>query len=278
MKRIQARLGLLAAGALALSGCATICNSAGNAAGNTIGSAIGNKVGDAVVATYSPMFLNFYYGYIFTLAFGSHGYDVADKPFKPGEWVSYQVQGHSSGEKDEKPSTLKRAFLFTDKEGNEYWQVKFIDGNNGDTLTLEAMFDKGRTKVLRMRSKMPKDTEAKEVPVNDQTYYYPPQKLTKQSLAGAKVGVESLTVPAGTFKATHYKFAGGAGTDEWWVVPTGVPGGVVQYRATAPQQQSSSSSGKPEEAKNMDPNNWTQSLKESGTGATSELGMKPTEG
>lgn len=279
MVRTRATTGILVAAALGLGGCATICNSASNSAGDAIGNAIGKKVGNdvgnAVAAQYSPMFLNFYYGYIFSLAFSSHGYDIGNMPMKPGEWVTYEVKGHSSGESEaQKPAYIKRAYLFNDKDGNEYWQVKFTN-EEGETMTLEAMFDKGRNKILRMRSKMPKDAQAAEVPVNDQTYYIPPQKLTKQSLAGARVGLESVTVPGGTFKAMHYKFGGPGGVnDEWWVVRTGVPGGVVQYRESAPQQQAEGSD-KPEGAKNMDPNNWTESLKEHGTGAVSELDMKP---
>src|SRR5436309_690849 len=99
------RSGALVAAGLALAGCATICNSAGSSAGNVIGNAIGAKVGDAVVRTYSPAFMNFYYGYVFTLAFNSNGYDLAMQPMKPGEWAKFEVSGHSSGDaKEEKPN------------------------------------------------------------------------------------------------------------------------------------------------------------------------------
>ena len=275
MKKIGSGV-LLVAGCL-LAGCATICNSAGNSAGNVIGNAIGQKVGDAIVRTYSPAFLNFYYGYIFTLAFNSNGYDLASQPMKPGEWVKYEVSGHNAGDtKDEKPNYIQRAFLFSDRTGHEFWQVKFTDGQTGDVLTMEAEFDKGRSKLLRMKAKNPKDTEGHEVPVNDQTYYVPPQKLTKESLKGALVATEDVTVPAGTWKCEHYKYGGVGGgyTQEFWINKT-VPGGEVKYLQSVPQDSSKAKS-QPEGSQGMDVNSWTSQLKETGTGAVSELGIKPT--
>ena len=276
MKKIGS--GALIAAGFALAGCATICNSAGSSAGNVIGNAIGQKVGDAVVRTYSPAFMNFYYGYIFTLAFNSNGYDLAQQPMKPGEWVKYEVSGHNAGDakdKDQKPNYIQRAFLFSDKEGNEYWQVKFTDGSTNDVLAMEAEFNKGRQKLLRMKAKNPKETEGQEVPVNDQTYYVPPQKLTKESLKGALVGSEDVTVPAGSFKADHYKFggAGGGYTQEFWISKT-VPGGEVKYLQSVPQD-SSKAKTQPEGSQGLDANSWTSVLKEQGTGAVSELGIKP---
>jgi hypothetical protein len=55
----------------------------------------------------------------------------------------------------------------------------------------------------------------------------PPTTLTDESVAGATVGAESVTVPAGSFSARHVVYAYGNGTQEWWLVE-GVPGGLVK--------------------------------------------------
>lgn len=265
MRRIFAGVGVALFGGIA--GCSYL-GTAIDAAANKTGEVVGQRVGEHVVRTWSPMMMNYYNGYLFSMAFYSGGYDVGETPFKPGEWTRSQLEGRGTSEAGKKPSTIERAFLYVDKEKNEVWRVKFVDGETNDTITLEAKFSPDRGKLLRMRAKYPKDAEANEVPVDDQTYYVPPRKLTKESLKGATVGTESITVPAGTFTATHYKFGSPGGvTQEFWNAP-GVPGGTVQYKESAAKQ-----TDQPEGA-NADPDNFTTKLAEKGTGAVSELGFK----
>ena len=264
MKRILA--GFFAASLTAVAGC-SILGTAIDAAANKTGEVVGQKVGEHVVRTWSPMMMNYYNGYLFSMAFYAGGYEVGETPFKEGEWTRSVIEGRGS-EPGKKPSTIERAFLYSDKEKNQVWRVKYVDGETGDTITLEAKFSPDRGKLLRMRAKYPKDAEGQEVPVDDQTYYVPPRKLTKESLKGATVGTESITVPAGTFSTTHYKFGSPGGvTQEWWSA-TGVPGGTVQYKESAPKQ-----TDQPEGA-NADPDNFTTKLSEKGTGAVTELGFK----
>ena len=55
--------------------------------------------------------------------------------------------------------------------------------------------------------------------------------LTEESYAGLKVGVEDITVPAGTFTTDHLRTShpGRGGTVHWYVSDR-VPGGVVKFR------------------------------------------------
>lgn len=272
MKRILG--GALVASLLAVGGCSYL-GTAIDAAANKTGDVVGQKIGDHVVKTWSPLMMNYYNGYLFGMAFNSGGYEVGETPYTPGQWTKWDAEGRSGGDAAApatKPNTIERAFLYLDKDKNQVWRVKFVDGESSDTITLEAKFAPDRSKLLRMRAKYPKDAEGQEVPVDDQTYYVPPRKITKESLKGATVGTESVTVPAGTFpKAQHVKFGSPAGvTQEWWLA-TGVPGGTVQYRESAVKQTSDQPEGA---GKDIDPDNYTMRLSSHGAGAVTELGFK----
>jgi hypothetical protein len=257
---------VLAAGVTIAAGCSYV-GTAIDAAANKTGEVVGQRVGEHVANTYTPALMNHYNGYLFSVAFGSGGYEVGETPYAVGDWTRWNAP---QGDASKKPGTVERAYLYADKEKNQVWRVKYTDGEKGDTITLEAKFSPDRSKLLRMRAKYPNDKEASEVPVNEQTYYLPPQKLTKESIKGATVGTESITVPAGTYKAQHIKYGQpGGGTQEWWLA-TGVPGGTVQSRHT---QASSSSGSAPEGGSSVDRNNYTMQLAAFGKGATTELGF-----
>ena len=65
--------------------------------------------------------------------------------------------------------------------------------------------------------------------MTEQQYYYPPAKLTKESIEGAVVGRETVQVGAGKFNASKAVYSVmGAGVSEWWLSDK-VPGGVVKY-------------------------------------------------
>lgn len=267
MKRIV--FGALGACLLAAGGCSFL-GTAIDAAANKTGEVVGKKIGDHVVRTWSPMFLNWYNGYLFGLAFNSGGYEVGEQPYKAGEWTKWEMKTRTSDGTEGKPNTLERAYLYADKQKNQVWRVKFSEGESGDTVVLEAKFSPDRSKLLRMRAKYPNDKEPQEVAVDDQTYYIPPRKLTAESMKGATVGTESVTVPAGTFTAKHLKFGQPGGVSQEWWNATGVPGGSVQYKESAPKQ----TEDQPEGAENLDPDNFLLQLASHGTGAVSELGMK----
>lgn len=262
----------LVCGALTMGmGCAglvgNMVDSAANSSANAAGNQVGTQVGNQMVAQYSPMMNQMMTKMMFTYAFnGVGGYAVNESPYTPGQYTRWNIP-----REDEKPVTLERAYLAKDKDGNQWWKVKMTVPKDGseeadaatadDTLIYEALFAPDGSKLLRLREKFPGDQEAKEVPVEEDTYgYAQPHKLTAQSLKGADKGVMSVTVPAGTFSAHHLVFAGYGNSDAEFWESSKVPGGTVKYGSVA--QNGASSNGQA----------WMAELSAYGNDAKSELG------
>ncbi|MBS2020986.1 MAG: hypothetical protein JST92_01135, partial [Deltaproteobacteria bacterium] len=110
------------------------------------------------------------------------------------------------------------------------------------------------------RGKFPNDTEGHEMAVTDNATYRPPQRLSKQSIEGATVGSEAVTVPAGSFNAKKVVFGDMAQSHTWYIVDS-VPGGTVKQTAGAAQ----GGDGK---------HHMVMELAAYGNNATSELGVK----
>lgn len=260
------RLGIVALAATAA--CSHMIDSAiygaGDQAGRNIGaSMVGNAGapaggarnasygGSMSMASMNPAFLNMYMSFIFTYAFSSGGYDVAPVEYKPGQFTRWTGKGQ-----DGKAIGIERARLFDDAQGRQWWKVKFTDDESRTTI-LEGLLDPKQQKFVRMRAQFPDDKEGNEMPVDDQTYYHPAQRLSKDSVEGATKGIESVSVPAGHFKAKHVVFGGVDGKHEWWIDGK-VPGGTVKQRLSA--------SGQDER--------WEMELAAYGNNAKSELGSK----
>ena len=79
---------------------------------------------------------------------------------------------------------------------------------------------------------------------------------TAESIEGATVGIESITTPAGTFKARHVRFGQPGGTLSWWVDES-TTGGWVKFQVMDGGNQPT----------------YVMELVGKGTGATSELGV-----
>ena len=171
-----------------------------------------------------PQMATMYTQMMFQYAFGMGGFYVEDAPFAPGDWVRWSLPKAEAGET---AGNFERARLTDDADGNQWWRVKWTT-TDSQVMTSEALLKKDLTQILRMRSKMPGDTDAKEQLVSEQTWFVPPQRPTPQSLHGATVGTGPVTVPAGTFTARHIVFAGGGGGSADWWLASGVPGGVVK--------------------------------------------------
>jgi hypothetical protein len=211
-----------------------------------------NSGGSMSMATMNPAFLNMYMGVIFSYAFSSGGYDISQVDYKPGQYTRWNGKNQNG-----KGLTIERAHLFDDAQGRQWWKVKFIDENQKTTI-LEGLLDPAQKKFVRMRAKFPDDKEGNEMAMTDQNYYQPPQKLTPESIAGATKGTESVTVPAGTFTASHVVFGAMDGTREWWTV-SNVPGGAVKQLLKNPHS---------------DDDRWEMELAAYGNDAKSELGTK----
>jgi hypothetical protein len=254
--------------ALASVGCSKAIRSAIDSAGAGVGNAVGARMGNAAAsrmpAVGSPDFTQMYMTLIWAVAFGAGTYNVEPKEYAAGEFTKWKMKmGGEDGEQ-----WMERAFLQKTADGKEWWRVKYIMSNKSgnttksDTINVEALLAADGSQLLRMRAKMPGDTAAKEMPVTENTYgYSKPINLTAESIQGATVGTESVSVPAGSFSAKHVRYGGmGGGTLDWWL-SNNVPGGLVKYSVTSDQE----ASGK---------NAWVVELVGFGKGAKSELGSK----
>ena len=258
---------LLLAGTGACSVIDSVIGGASDQAGRNIGaSMVGNSApqggarpasyggggGSMSMATMNPAYLNMYMGFIFTYAFSSGGYDVTQVAYKAGDYTRWTGKGNNG-----KAIGIERAHLSDDAQGRQWWKVKFTD-DEGRTTILEGLLDPAQKKFVRMRAKFPDDKEGNEMPMDEQSYYNPPQHLSKESVEGATKGVESVSVPAGSFHAKHVVFAGMGGTSEWWLADK-VPGGTVKQLQKNPKS---------------DEDRFEMELQAYGSDAKSELGSK----
>lgn len=220
---------------LFLGGCSLVQNavesaveSAADKTGQTVGEAVGEKVGKAIIRHYTPQFASLYAQIILGYAFHSEMYWIDTQDYKEGQWTKWR----SVSEGEEKASTMRKAYLKQTDEGKEWWKVKFYDASSDDVVILEGLFAQNRSQLLRLRAKFP-DQDAGEIPVQKGIVYSPPSRLTEESLEGAKVGTERITVPAGTFSVKHLQYQDLAteGRIDWYISEK-VPGGIVKYSVT----------------------------------------------
>lgn len=259
----MAGCGSMVSGALSSAGSG-IGSGIGNAVGNKIGAAAGNAMAARMPAMWTPDMTPIYMNYLFTMTFHSGSYALEGTDYEPGEWTRWRMVESDS---DQQPPIIERAFLARTEDGREWWRVKYIsDTEEGrDSITVEGLFDRETGEVVRMRGKMPGEKEAKEMPVQEGTYgYVEPVYLTKESMEGARVGTETVRVPAGAFTTDHIRYGGMEGGQlDWWMNEQ-VPGGLVKY----------SRSYASEDADGPDPYNWTVELLDHGTGAKSQMGVQ----
>ena len=251
------------------TGCATFLDAFLGAAIHTAADETGRSVGDAVGAhasarmgsAYAPHMAGFYTTYVFSLAFGAAGGFVVDGEWNEGDWARWKLANRDG----EAATTIERAFLAKTEKG-EWWRARYVDGASGDTIVLEGLLSREEGRLLRLRGQYPGDAEPREIPVTaDQVVWVPPTEMSPESLEGATVGTETVTVPAGRFTARHVVYGNGAGGKaEWWLVDE-VPGGVVR-------QVSRSESGE-DEGEELDADDYELVLEKFGQGAKSELGV-----
>lgn len=204
-----------------------------------------------------------YISQLFAIQYGT-GATMFESDYKPGEWTRWRLSTEGNDDFQEN----ERAFIGKPSDGGEWWRMKTITGDKqgADTVSLEALFraEPGNDvtqKLVRMRGKLPGNTEPQELIVPEQYAMWNMagsmgRRPTKESIDGATIGVESVTTPAGTFQAKHVRFGMGGGTMDWWL-DDAVVGGWVKF-------QMFDDSKKPR---------YTMELVAKGTGARSELGV-----
>lgn len=161
-------------------------------------------------------------GTMFNYAFNVHGYWVG-RNYKPGEWTRWQVTS-----KEEKPThVMEKAYLKKEADGKEWWRVAYVD--NGDGATFEGQFAASLAEMLRLRGRFSANEQPTEIPVTKGKVYQPAKHVEAASLKNVQVKKETITVPAGTFKADHYVYSPSLSeVSEWWLSDQ-VPGGAVKY-------------------------------------------------
>jgi hypothetical protein len=201
-----------------------------------------------------------YISALFAMQYGT-GATMFETDYKPGEWTRWKM----SSEGNDDVQTNERAFLGKPSDGGEWWRTKIV--TSSDTISLESLLkaeggDDQAQKLVRMRGKLPGNAEPQELIVPEQYAMWNMsgslgRRPTKESIDGATVGTETVTTPAGTFRAKHVRFGSGAGgTMDWWLDDTAV-GGWVKFVMFDQDK-------KPR---------YTMELVAKGTGAKSELGV-----
>ena len=244
----------------------TAVDRAATATGAAVGETVGAKLGEAASAMVAARFpanwtqqwTALYVNYLFSIAFHSGSYSVVEEAYEPGDWTRWRVVD----EGEETPATVERAFLAETPDGNQWWRVKYVNTEDDEAIILEGLFDREAGEMLRLRGQFPGE-EPKELPVTEGTYgYAEPIELTEASIEGATVGVESVSVPAGTFQARHVRYGTTGGTLEWWLEDD-VPGHLVKYLSTSATDTDGAAV----------PASWTVELQAYGDNAESELGV-----
>ncbi|AEJ62378.1 hypothetical protein Spith_2123 [Spirochaeta thermophila DSM 6578] len=161
----------------------------------------------------------------FAYTFSLGGYWLGQRGFAPGEWVSFRI---TTSEGDE--LTAQRALLGRRDDGKEWWRVRYE--SEAEEWIFEGLVDPEAEELLRLLARDPEGTEG-EVPVEKGTWVQVGTvDLTEESIEGAVVGTERITVPAGSFTARHLRYTiPGGDVSDWWLVQS-VPGGVVKWTGT----------------------------------------------
>jgi hypothetical protein len=157
----------------------------------------------------------------FNYAFSAGGLWAGQKGYKPGEYTKFRWTME-----EEDPIVMERAYLKELDDGNQWWRVSWEDSEG--SWIWEALIDPASAQMLRMRARDADGNEG-EVPVSGQAVYMPAAELTEESVQGATVGKEKVSVPAGTFQTDHVVYMTGEGQAEFWLAPQ-IPGGVVKYQ------------------------------------------------
>ncbi|MCF7858419.1 MAG: hypothetical protein K9N07_03730 [Candidatus Cloacimonetes bacterium] len=159
---------------------------------------------------------------VFTYSFSAGGLWLGQNDYQPGEWTKFDITTD-----DNNTTRMERAFLKIDENGNNWWRISWVDGD--DTWIYETLISPSGS-LLRLRAQ-DSDNNQGEIPVSGEQIYYPPREVTKESIEGATQGKYSLETDAGVFNCDHVVFLAvyGQGNVEWWITNE-VPGGVAQYQ------------------------------------------------
>lgn len=235
--------------------------------GGNAGGGVSGRIGNAIAGQmrmFTPDMTWAYVGYLWGIMYMS-GATMFETSYQPGQWTRWEI---SDASQPDQKVVLERALLSREADKSEWWRIKTINtsAEATDTIILESQFKpldaEGLSmQVVRMRGKLPGDTEGKELMVPQHLTMLSmsafPMKPTRESIAGATVGTEGVKVGGKSYSAKHVKFGASGGNMEWWLADN-APGTVVKVQY----------SGQDADQK------WTMQMVDSGSGAKSELGVK----
>ncbi|MDB4898511.1 MAG: hypothetical protein JWN53_319, partial [Gemmatimonadetes bacterium] len=198
-------------------------NGGGSRAGGGIGGMIGNALG-AQMRMFTPDMTWAYVGYLNGILYMS-GATMFETDYKAGEWTKWEIKDASQSEQH---MVLERAMIRRDPDKSEWWRTKTISvtPQSADTIILETQMkpmdaDGLTMQVVRMRGKFPGDTAGKELMVPDNMHTLSAaafaRKPTKESIAGATIGTESIKAGNTTYTTKHVRFGSGGGDMDWWL-------------------------------------------------------------
>ncbi|HKJ72308.1 MAG TPA: hypothetical protein VKA55_11190 [Gammaproteobacteria bacterium] len=232
--KVPPRLAAALSAALLLSACSGVHDAVDRAADAAVFGLTGPRAQAGPPPASSggappPAAIHGYTMALFQALFYQGGYNLATEDFEPGEYVAWEASGMGSGD------WFRKALLKRRDDGAEWWRVK--THNDGDTFTMEALLaaadDASGRRILRLRVQYPGE-QPQEVPVTEQDsrrWVVDSQRtLTQESYQGLKLGVEDVTVPAGTFTVDHLRSGQPGGGTVNWYLSDRVPGGVVKFR------------------------------------------------
>lgn len=242
-------------------------DSGGGGSSGGSGGGLSGRLGNAIAGKmrmFTPDMTWAYVGYLWGLMYMS-GATMFETAYQPGQWTQWEIVDSSQ---PENKLVLERALISRAADKSEWWRIKTINSSpeSTDTIILESQFKpldaEGLTmQVVRMRGKLPGDTEGKELMVPQHLSMLSmsafPMKPTAESVAGATVGTESIKVGSNSFSAKHVKFGAGGGSMNWWLADK-APGTVVKVEFNGDDKDEK----------------WSMVMKGSGSGAKSELGVK----
>ncbi len=227
----------------------TVIDSAVNSAANKAGKAVGEKVGEEVgkvaaayigasLAELTPALLQAYTKAVFMIVLYHGGYDLGVGGYEVGSWTRWTLEGGDAEEYYEK------SFFSSPSEGSEWWRVEVHDKDEEGKLHVfvaEALFaappegeaatQHAPRKLLRLRVKYPNKEKAEEVPVHEDEagWTLHPRPLTKESLAGATEGTETVETGVGPVAAKRVRYGNPQGAQLWWLAD-GYPDGMVRFQ------------------------------------------------
>ena len=151
-----------------------------------------------------------------------------------GSWVEYDFQGQGQ------TGRMRIAVVGTETRGGReltWYEMSFDGGGNSAIMKMlgeggfyHAMAEKKIVEMVVKAAGQPamKFSGAMMERIQSQMSSDPAAEFSKSCEDAERVGVESITVPAGTFEAVHFRLTSGGSPGDAWVVE-GMPFGMIKW-------------------------------------------------